>query len=111
MLRHLDTGISHISSERVPFERIQLPDSMRTEIEEQLSDDMVAILEDSSKNQFLVEREDGELIVKKRVAMHKMADGAEAKFTVSQESDGSQRLIHLLPAFVDVARDECTLST
>ena len=80
---------------------------MRTEIEEQLSDDMVAILEDSSKNQFLVAREDGDLIVKKRVAMHKMADGTEVKFTVSQESDGSQRLIHLLPAFVDVARDEC----
>ena len=106
MLRELDTGISHIGSERVSPEAIQLPDSMRTAIEEQLSDDEAATVEDLFGNQFLISRVDGEVIVKKRIAIHKMADGTEARFAVSQESDGSQRLIHLLPAFVDLATDE-----
>lgn len=106
MLRDLDTGISHIGSERVSLEAIQLPDSVRTEIEAQLSDDEAVVVEDPFDNQFLITRVDGEVIVKKRIAIHEMADGTEARFAVSQESDGSQRLIHLLPAFVDLATDE-----
>ena len=64
------------------------------------------MVEDPFNNQFLITRENGEVIVKKRIAIHKMADGTEANFALSQESDGSQRLIHLLPAFVDLATDD-----
>ena len=106
MLRNLDTGISHIGTERVPFEGNQIPDAVRTEIEEELSDDEAAMVEDPLNNQFLITRENGEVIVKKRIAIHRMADGTEANFALSQESDGSQRLIHLLPAFVDLATDD-----
>lgn len=105
MLQNLDTGISYIGSERVPIEAIQLPDQVRTEIEDQLSEEEAAVVEDPLSNQFLITRKDGEVVVMKRIAIHHAADGAETKFAISQESDGSQRLIDLLPAFVDLAVD------
>ena len=106
MLQNLDTGISYIGSERVPIDTIQLPEPVRTEIEDQLSEGEAALVEDPQSNQFLITRKDGDVVVMKRVAIHHTADGAETKFAVSQESDGSQRLIDLLPAFVDLTVDE-----
>ena len=38
-------------------------------------------------------------MTKKLVAFHPKPDGTEAKFEIHQESDGSQRIIDLLPAF------------
>jgi AAA15 family ATPase/GTPase len=104
-LRDFDTGISHLGNEFVPFENVQLPEAVKADIQDTLGDQQGAIAEDSSNNQFLIARKDGDLIAWKRVAVHKMADGTEAHFEVSQESDGSQRLIDLVPAFLDLSTD------
>ena len=53
-----------------------------------------------------VTRSKDALVLKKLVACHPRADGAEMPFALEQESDGSQRLVHLLPAFVDLAAPE-----
>ena len=63
-------------------------------------------MEDAVNNQFLMTRKNGGLAVMKRVAVHSMTDGTEANFEVSQESDGSQRLINILPAFLDLSADD-----
>lgn len=44
-----------------------------------------------------------ELVAKKLVTYHPKADGTEAKFEIRQESDGSQRVIDLLPAFLELS--------
>ena len=54
-------------------------------------------------NKYLMTRKNGELTAMNRVTVHRMADGTDTNFEVSQESDGSQRLIDLLPAFVDLS--------
>ena len=51
----------------------------------------------------VVTRKDGELVAKKLVTFHPKADGTEVKFEMRQESDGSQRVIDLLPAFLDLS--------
>ena len=104
-LRDYDTGISRIDSVEVPFEHVQVLEPARTRIRE-LTDDEVAYAEDTSDNPLLVTRKDGDIIVMKRVAIHHMADGAEAPFDVSDESDGSKRLINLLPVFLDPGVDD-----
>ena len=104
-LRDFDTGISRLDSVEVPFEHLQIPEPARTRIRE-LSDDEVGVALDTSDNQLLVTRKDGNIIVMKRVAVHQMADGAEAPFDVSDESDGSKRLINLLPVFLDLGVDD-----
>ena len=106
MLRNLDTGISHLGSEQVPSENIEIPDALEGEIQERLGEGRAVLVEDEANNQFLMTRKDGELVVMKRVTVHQMADGTEASFEVSQESDGSQRLIDLLPAFLHLSSDD-----
>ena len=102
MLRTLDTGVSHLGSKHVPFDSIQFPEDMKNELQERLDEGESALLV-GPVNRYLVTRENGELLAMKRVTIHPMNDGTEATFEVSQESDGSQRLIDLLPAFLDLA--------
>ena len=102
MLRTLDTGISQLSSKQVPFDTIDFPDDMKDELQEQVNEGESALVLGPA-NKYVVTRENGELSVMKRVTVHRMTDGTETSFEVDQESDGSQRLIDLLPAFLDLS--------
>ncbi len=44
------------------------------------------------------------LTAKKLISYHTKSDGTEAKFEIHQESDGSQRVIDLLPEFLDLSQ-------
>ena len=100
MLQRLDTGIAHLGSEEVPFENIPFPGPIKTQLQEELEEGETVR---SINPRFVVTREDGELIAKKMVSFHPKSDGTEAKFEIHQESDGSQRIIDLLPAFLDLS--------
>ena len=104
-LRDFDTGISRLDHVEVPFEYREIPEPAKTHIQE-LSDNEVGFALDTSGNQLLFTRKDGDIIAMKRVAVHRMADGAETPFDVSDESDGSKRLINLLPVFLDLGVDD-----
>ena len=51
----------------------------------------------------MVSIEDGELVARRLTTIHQGRDGQEIQFEMSQESDGSLRVIDLLPAFMDLA--------
>ncbi len=104
MLQRLDTGISHLGSEEIPFENIPLPDSLKTMLQEEIEEGMTVRLREEPINAlFVITRKDGELVVKKVISFHSKSDGTEIKFEIHQESDGSQRVIDLLPAFLDLS--------
>ena len=98
MLQQLDTGIAHLGSEEVPVENIPFPDSLKTKLQEEVEEGMTI-----RAFPFLVTRKNGELIAKRMVSFHPKSDGTEAKFEIFQESDGSQRVINLLPAFLKLS--------
>lgn len=100
MLQQLDTGIAHLGSEEVPVENIPLPDPLKTMLQEEVEEGMTVR---SAEIPFLVTRKNGELIAKKVVSFHPKSDGTEAKFEIFQESDGSQRVINLLPTFLELS--------
>ena len=100
MLQRLDTGIAHLGSEEIPFENIPLPDPIKTKLQEEVEEGETVR---SINPRFVITREDGELIAKKMVSFHPKSDGTEAKFEIHQESDGSQRIIDLLPAFLELS--------
>ena len=102
MLQRLDTGITHLGSEEIPFENIPLSAPIKTELQEKVESGMTVELE-SGNARFVITRKDGELIARKLVSFHPKSDGTEAKFEIHQESDGSQRVIDLLPAFLDLS--------
>lgn len=104
MLLQLDTGISHLGGEEIPFENISLPESIKSKLQEDVKEGMtVHFLVSPTNERFIVTRKAGELVIKKLVAFHLRSDGTEAKFDIRQESDGSQRVIDLLPAFLEVS--------
>lgn len=104
ILPQLDTGIAHLGGEEIPFENIPLPGPLKTKLQEDVKEGMtVRFLTEPTRERFVVTRKGGELIAKKLVTYHPKADGTEAKFEISQESDGSQRVIDLLPAFLELS--------
>jgi len=104
MLPRLDTGIEHLGGEEVPFDSLPLPESLRTKLQEDVTEGRtVRLLTDPMTERFVITRKDGELTAKKLVTYHRRQDGQEVKFEMRQESDGSQRIIDLLPAFLEAA--------
>ena len=104
MLPQLDTGIAHLGGEEIPFENIPLPEPLKTKLQEDVKEGMtVRLMTEPINERFIVTRKGGELIAKKLVTFHPKSDGTEAKFEIRQESDGSQRVIDLLPAFLELS--------
>lgn len=104
MLTQLDTGIVHLGSETLNFENVSLPESLKSKLREELSEGMTVILLNGSRNErFVITRKNAELLIKKLVTYHRKTNGNEVKFEMRQESDGSQRVIDLLPAFVELS--------
>ena len=104
MLPRLDTGIAHLGSEEIPLENISIPEPLKTELQEKVKEGMaVRLLMEPQTNRIVVTRKDGELIAKRPVTFHPKSDGTEARFEIYQESEGSQRVIDLLPAFLELS--------
>ena len=104
MLPQLDTGIKHLGGDKIPFDNLPLPEPLKTKLQEDVKEGMtVRMLTHPVNERFVVTRRNGELIAKKLVTYHPTADGTEAKFDIRDESDGSQRVIDLLPAFLELS--------
>lgn len=105
-LARLDTGITRLGGEDIPFETLPVSETLKTVLQESVHEGVTLRLLNSPGNErFVVTRRGGELTAKKLVTFHPRVDGTEAKFDVRQESDGSQRVIDLLPAFLELASD------
>lgn len=104
MLPLLDTGIIHLGGEDIPFENIPLPEAIRTKLQEEVKEGTtVRLLSEPANERYIITRKNEELFAKKLVSFHHKLDGTETKFDIRQESDGSQRVIDLLPAFLEIA--------
>jgi hypothetical protein len=111
MLSQLDTGIAHLGGEDVPFTSIPFPEPVKAKIQEEVRDNatirMVTGLSDNPLSQRIaITRKDGDFIARKLVAYHEKEDGTKVKFDLRQESDGSQRIIDLLPAILELSSPE-----
>jgi len=103
-LPQLDTGITHLGGEQVPFDSIPMNDELRAKLQDELKEGMaVRLLTGPAIDRYVVTRKDGDLMAKKLITYHTNSDGEEIKFDVRYESDGSQRVIDLLPAFLDIS--------
>lgn len=104
VLAQLDTGIAHLGSEEIPFENLPLPGSLKTKLQEDVKENKNAFFMNAlAGERFMVIRKGSELIAKRQVTYHPKADGTEARFDYRQESDGSRRVIELLPAFLELS--------
>ena len=102
MLIHLDTGITHLGGETMPFNHLPFPQNLKETLMDEVKEGtIVRIMDDSNHDRYIVTRENNELIAKKIITYHSGSMG-EVKFEMHQESDGSKRIIDLLPAFLEL---------
>ena len=100
MLAKLDTGIARLGEQNIALENISIPPELKAVVQEELEEGRTVRLPDG---RCLVSRKSGELVAIKRVACHTKTDGTEALFDIQQESEGAQRVIDLLPAFMELS--------
>lgn len=105
LLPQLDTGIDHLGGEEIPWENLPLPDIIKAKIQEDAKEKATFLINYSNKR-YVINRKDGKLIGKNLITYHPKSDGSMVKFEISQESDGSQRVIDLLPAFLDLSEQK-----
>lgn len=109
-LPRLDTGIARLGGESIPFKNVPITESIRSALQKEIGEGESVAMRiwkgDPSKStdeHYVITRKNGELIARKLVTYHKKFDGTEIKFEISQESDGSQRIINILPVFLEAS--------
>lgn len=102
-LAHLDTGITNLDFEAVRLDDFELPKEFLSDIDENLKEGDVALL--MLPYPIALSRNEGELVARKLVTFHSNTLGESVKFGMEYESDGSRRVIDLLPVFLDLCVD------
>ncbi|MGD9547628.1 MAG: ATP/GTP-binding protein [Candidatus Krumholzibacteriia bacterium] len=104
LLAGFDTGIVNLRGKKISFDDLQLPAALKKDIRERIGEKAAFHLRDfSTGDRILLSLVDGEIVAKRLTATHRGRNGFETQFELGQESDGSLRVIDLLPAFLDLA--------
>lgn len=104
-LDRMDTGVCKLGSEDIAFENLPAPPELLNRIKEDLNENMNMRLRfDPTGDRYIVSRRDGEITAKKLVSYHIDSQQQEIKFDLKDESDGTLRVIDLLPAFMAIAQ-------
>lgn len=103
ILPNLDTGINHLGGEDISLDMVQIPEELKQKIKEDVKNNIAIKINDKDEK-IIVTRKNNELSVKKLYTYHQDSGGKEIRFEMKQESDGSKRIIDLLPAFLDLAK-------
>ncbi|MFM7640353.1 MAG: AAA family ATPase, partial [Cyanobium sp.] len=105
-LLNLDTGITGLEMQEMKLDDLQLSSEVMTQLEESLSQQKTVLMSNQRSQRVCVSLgNDGRLVAGRLVARHNRSDGSEMIFEISEESDGSQRLIDLLQAFCDLSNE------
>jgi len=98
-LGYLDTGIQDITTEVVDFSSVNIRPELREIIIDKLGEGVKIQIPNIGKNAFIFEMHDGEIIAIRLASIHKTEEKKDIKFNMSMESDGTLRMLELIPAF------------
>lgn len=112
-LNYYDTGIDGIVLEEIAFDKVNLPDNVKEEIKSDLleknSDKTNAWVEDSHTNMVYIfsKEKSNNIIVRKLMTEHKVHGVKDSicLFDKRNESDGTQRIMDLIPLFIDLFKE------
>ncbi len=108
-LNYFDTGIDKVELEEVEFDEIRtFPDNVKNEIARDIKPGSKYLITDSQNNTYSFSKINNGLIsVRKVTVKHQIRETGEyVYFNLNQESDGTRRLIDLLPAIIDISKSE-----
>ena len=100
-LKELDTGIERLEWREQKIDSLGFPKEVAAEMEA-LADGEQMVLSTSSGDELYLFKESQKLVAKRLRAAHKDITGDTHYFPMVEESDGSRRLVDLLPAFLSL---------
>ena len=112
-LRHVATGVDMLHTEEIDVdERMILGGGLSPVVQEALgalgTGDTTVIPAPDGLSQLIVEKGEGAKVrVRTMISEHITEDGDRVNFSFGEESDGTQRLIHLLPALHSLRSFPC----
>jgi uncharacterized protein len=106
-LSRLDTGVSRLGGEKIAFENLPLPPDLISKIKEDaVSDRVMRLRIDETGDRYVLTVKDDEVVAEKMVSYHLDSNDEEVKFELRNESDGTLRIIDLLPLFLSIIQPE-----
>ena len=105
LMRILGTGIDHFETVKLADIDSSLPKKLLSGIKQKMSrpDDV------NGSNDIIVRMENDELVFEKLLAIHKNLHGENIRFQLNEESDGTKRLLDLIPAFAKLKEAQGTV--
>ena len=107
LLKYFGTGINGITLEDVDLQSTRIPDKILSSIREELfntkAEDSRIILNTLDYTFFLM-RDGAELKAQKFMTRHAVRGGGEELFDTKDESDGTNRIIDLIPLILDLLK-------
>jgi AAA15 family ATPase/GTPase len=105
LLPMYDTGIDSLSQKEYRIDDAPVPDGLKSEITSLFEEDGVMSIQSPDGNLSIVVRgEDGQLKYRTLMAKHKVAGGGSIDFEIKKESDGTKRLLYLIPVYNDLLK-------
>jgi len=110
-LHRADTGIAGLGRRDVPLHSLPWEDMpMGTDVEKWLRKTIPLgkgmLIAGSTGERFTIRHEEDGLHATRLTTVHKTKEGRDVEFFMSEESDGTQRFVDLLPAFYDLGNAE-----
>lgn len=104
-LDHADTGISKITNEPVSLDAVRMPKAVMANVLTQLEtgkENQVMLMRGPDRTRYMFTRDNGETKAFKLTTARKDSAGNTVPFDLADESEGTERLIDLLPAFYEL---------
>lgn len=105
LMRILGAGIDHFETVKLADIDSSLPKKLLSGIKQKMSrpDDV------NGSNDIIVRMENDELVFEKLLAIHKNLHGENIRFQLSEESNGTKRLLDLIPALAKLKKGQGTV--
>ncbi len=107
MLDYFDTGIDGIEFKNIDFEKIEVPDEVKEDIRNDLlsekSEKNSAFLSNPKDDKYYIisKTKENQLEAKLLKTKHKVIGGTYELFDLKDESDGTRRIMDLIPLIID----------
>lgn len=103
LLKYLNTGVDDVKLCGLNFEEVNIPDSEKRHIVSDLKrNPKMMISVDSNETIYLFEMNKGNILCNRIVTYHKNLKGVPVSFDLQEESDGTIRLLNILPMLIDM---------
>ncbi len=105
LLPKFHCGVQRLTSKPTSLDELNIDESVKAQIRASVGEGSMVRMQ-LPHERILFSRKDGELIVEKLATVHLDAYGNEVIFDFSNESDGTQRVIDLLPAIIELVKSD-----